>query len=272
MELFDSSMEGHWTENFEYFVFTSARIKNLTILGDEHEPCFEMARVTPLQFNMLNELATEVMKYETRPFKFEQAIKDGKTHFAHALGYNLEQEVMTSLDRNGFSYGNYTLEGLYEENGQKFAIITNNANGELVKAPFTIVDDKVELTLEFITVRVAFIPVSASEALTAEEAKAVIEAQTVVATTVGTTSTLNKFEDEAVETAEVAEGEVAEVVEGEVEEEAAEPIEEESPLIVEELITEDSFAVDAVSEVVDAIEEAIEQTPDTEILGGDPDI
>ena len=56
MELDDERLEGHWGTNSktgaEFFIITDAVVSKLCILGEDVEPCFEGAAVTPSSFTL----------------------------------------------------------------------------------------------------------------------------------------------------------------------------------------------------------------------------
>ena len=56
MELDDNRLEGHWATNSktgaEFFIITDAVVSKLCILGEDVEPCFEGAAVTPSSFTL----------------------------------------------------------------------------------------------------------------------------------------------------------------------------------------------------------------------------
>ena len=56
MELDDERLEGHWGTNSktgaEFFIITDAVVSKLCILGEDVEPCFEVAAVTPSSFTL----------------------------------------------------------------------------------------------------------------------------------------------------------------------------------------------------------------------------
>ena len=60
MELDGDSLQGSWTNNYEMFIITDATFSKLCILGDDVEPCFEGASVTPVQYNLNDNLKEEI--------------------------------------------------------------------------------------------------------------------------------------------------------------------------------------------------------------------
>ena len=130
MELDDKKMKAHWSKDEngmpEFFIINEAIIKNLCILGENCEPCFEGANITApsIHFSYSDE-------FNERLFSMMKDLKgllEGKGGTKVFTRYNLEigDPIWTSL----YSYvnsldENAVIDGIYEDSGL-FAVIKNN--------------------------------------------------------------------------------------------------------------------------------------------------
>ena len=130
MELDDKKMKAHWSKDEngmpEFFIINEAIIKNLCILGENCEPCFEGANITApsIHFSYSDE-------FNERLFSMMKDLKgllEGKGGTKVFTRYNVEigDPIWTSL----YSYvnsldENAVIDGIYEDSGL-FAVIKNN--------------------------------------------------------------------------------------------------------------------------------------------------
>ena len=130
MELDDKKMKAHWSKDEngmpEFFIINEAIIKNLCILGENCEPCFEGANITApsIHFSYSDE-------FNERLFSMMKDLKgllEGKGGTKVFTRYNVEigDPIWTSL----YSYVNSLdekagIDGIYEDSGL-FAVIKNN--------------------------------------------------------------------------------------------------------------------------------------------------
>lgn len=130
MELDDKKMKAHWSKDEngmpEFFIINEAIIKNLCILGENCEPCFEGANITApsIHFSYSDE-------FNERLFSMMKDLKgllEGKGGTKVFTRYNVEigDLIWTSL----YSYvnsldENAVIDGIYEDSGL-FAVIKNN--------------------------------------------------------------------------------------------------------------------------------------------------
>ena len=130
MELDDKKMKAHWSKDEngmpEFFIINEAIIKNLCILGENCEPCFEGSNITAptIHFSYSDE-------FNERLFSMMKDLKgllEGKGGTKVFTRYNVEigDPIWTSL----YSYvnsldENAVIDGIYEDSGL-FAVIKNN--------------------------------------------------------------------------------------------------------------------------------------------------
>ena len=96
MELDINSIEGDWAniEGVEYFVYTSAKIMGLCVIGS-HEPCFSVSKF----FEKKQE------EYNTQYAKFSSLLADVKAQVEEAKnnpegGERQMEEIMTPVEFN----------------------------------------------------------------------------------------------------------------------------------------------------------------------------
>ncbi len=129
MELDPDSLNAEWTKdengNLEFFIINEAIISKLCILGVNNEPCFEGAQITaPIiqfafedgfkeqLFSMMNELKEYLNKGGKEVF----------TRYPVEIGDALWTALYSHIK------GDYSIEGVYEDGEQKFAVLVADEN------------------------------------------------------------------------------------------------------------------------------------------------
>lgn len=137
MELSEQYLDAHWTKDSngkpEFFIINEAIISNLCILGEDVEPCFEGASITaPTQFSfeesfkeqlfsMMNEIK-EILNeggakvFNTYAVEIGDALWSALWNYIHSA-YPDPADQWCSL---------YSIDGIFEENGQKFAVLRSS--------------------------------------------------------------------------------------------------------------------------------------------------
>ena len=145
MELDEKNLNANWSidENGypEFFIINEAIISKLCILGQDVEPCFEGASISAptIQFSfddnfkeqlfsMMNELKDLLNKGGEKVFT-RYAVEIGDTLWTALYGHVCE---------------NYSIEGVYEDEDQKFAVLTSD--DKYYRLNFSISDE--EITFE----------------------------------------------------------------------------------------------------------------------------
>ena len=75
MELDGDTLQGSWTNNYDLFIINDATFTKLCMLGDDVEPCFEGASVTPSKYNLSDDFKEEI---RTMMKQFSLALEGGK--------------------------------------------------------------------------------------------------------------------------------------------------------------------------------------------------
>ena len=149
MELDEKTLNATWAKDSngkpQFFIINKAIISKLCILGEENEPCFEGSQINVnfsfddgfknTLFSIMNELK-EFMK-EGGPKVFTQyAVEIGDS-----LWNSLWSYVETKYPGEPSSYCSiYRIEGVYEDAGQKFAILQNRQDQKYYRMDFSLTD------------------------------------------------------------------------------------------------------------------------------------
>ena len=168
MELDNNFIDAHWTKdnkgNPQFFIINEAIISKLCILGEDVEPCFEGASISKLQFSfedsfkeqlfsMMNEMK-EILNEGGAPMFTTYAVEIGD-----ALWSALYSHIQNSYPNSEDCYcSEYRIEGIYEENSQKFAILQSRKDMKYYRLNFSFTDENgfvaeanlIEVSKEFI--------------------------------------------------------------------------------------------------------------------------
>ena len=148
MELDEDTLSAFWSKDSngrpEFFIINEALLSKLCILGDDNEPCFEGSQITAFNlsfeeefkqqlFAMMNELKETLQKGGTKVFT-TYAVEIGDTLWSALYRY-IEEKYPDGENR---WCSKYSLDGVFEEAGQKFAILCNRADMKYYRLNFSI--------------------------------------------------------------------------------------------------------------------------------------
>lgn len=160
MELNENSMSGYYEG--DVFIFTSATLDKLCILGDAYQPCFDGARIMATYAKQYNNFAATVediigRRYYVMNGKLEPKPNKISLDYALQLGWNLTDAVYQQLYLRGCD--NYDVQGIYSEGGQVFVIIQDRTSLEFLRCDLEITgQDTVVLGTEMIAVMQSWTP------------------------------------------------------------------------------------------------------------------
>ena len=170
MELDDKLINAHWTKDGngkpQFFIINEAIISKLCILGEECEPCFEGAQITKVQFSfeegfketlfsMMNELK-EMLNEGGTPVFTTYAVEIGD-----ALWCALHDHIVNSYPAEDCEFCSmYRIEGIYEEDGQKFAILHDAPKDVYYRLDFSVGEEGYAFNADLISVEKEFVPVA----------------------------------------------------------------------------------------------------------------
>ena len=169
MELSEEFLDAHWAKdinsNKKFFIINEAIISKLCILGEEFTPCFESANITAPQvefslgedfksefFSIMNEIKNILNKGGAPVF----------TTYAVEIGDSLWSALYDHLVTNypDEDYGSvYAIEGIYEEEDVKFAIVRNCETMQYYRLNFSLTEEGFVPAETLIEVEKEFVPV-----------------------------------------------------------------------------------------------------------------
>ena len=158
MELDEETLDGSWTkrknEKFEFFIINEAIISKLCVLGENNEPCFEGSQITaPIiqfslgegfkeqLFSMIKELKEILNEGGANKVFNKYSVNNGDTLW-NALYSYVEQ---TYSDASKEFYSIYRIDGIYEEENQKFAVLQHRTDGTYFRLNFSFEEETLEV-------------------------------------------------------------------------------------------------------------------------------
>ena len=148
MELDEKTLNATWTKDDngkpKFFIINEAIISKLCILGEECEPCFEGSQITKFSltfdedfkqklFSMMNDLKELIKEGGTKVFS-RYAVEIGDNLWNSLWNYTLEKYP----DAENTYSSVYAIEGVYEEDSQKFAVLQNRADNKYYRLNFSL--------------------------------------------------------------------------------------------------------------------------------------
>ena len=140
LEFDEKNFSGVWTKqdnsNARFFIINEAIIEKLCILGENYEPCFEGAQIKT-EFSLDDQFAEMRKTMYSMVNDLHEVLKEGgnkvPTEYAVEIGSSLFDAIW---DKMWSLSGNYRIKGVYEEGGQKFAIMQDRDNLKLFRLDF----------------------------------------------------------------------------------------------------------------------------------------
>lgn len=148
MELDEKTLNATWTKDDngkpKFFIINEAIISKLCILGEECEPCFEGSQITKFSltfdedfkqklFSMMNDLKELIKEGGTKVFS-RYAVEIGDNLWNSLWNYTLEKYP----DADNIYRSVYAIEGVCEEDSQKFAVLQNRADNKYYRLNFSL--------------------------------------------------------------------------------------------------------------------------------------
>ena len=148
MELDEKTLNATWTKDDngkpKFFIINEAIISKLCILGEECEPCFEGSQITKFSltfdedfkqklFSMMNDLKELIKEGGTKVFS-RYAVEIGDNLWNSLWNYILEKYP----DADNTYSSVYAIEGVCEEDSQKFAVLQNRADSKSYRLNFSL--------------------------------------------------------------------------------------------------------------------------------------
>ena len=148
MELDEKTIDAYWSKDNngkpQFFIINEAIISKLCILGENVEPCFEGSQITKLQFSfedsfkeqlfsMMNEMKKILNEGGALPMFTTYAVEIGDALWSALYSYI---EITYPGEEKYCSA--YRIEGVYEENSQKFAILQSRKDMKYFRLDFSL--------------------------------------------------------------------------------------------------------------------------------------
>ena len=152
MEFDEETLKASWSKNEnedpEFFIINEALLTKLCILGENFEPCFEGSQITAFSliiddtfkekcYAMMNEIKELLTEGGTKVFT-TYAVEIGDALWSALYSY-IEN---TYPDTENRWCSKYSIDGIFEENGQKFAVLCNRAEMKYYRLDFSLTESE----------------------------------------------------------------------------------------------------------------------------------
>lgn len=258
MELDEDTLNAHWTKDNngkpQFFIINEAIMSKLCILGENVEPCFEGSQIAKVQFSFEDDFKQKLFSMIK---EMQEILNEGGTtpvfnRYAVEIGDSLWSAIWSHLDatypgEQECCGSAYRIDGIFEESGQKFAVLQNRKDMKYYRMNFSIDETNgfvanetlIEVTKTYVPSEEPQFAADAVEAYAAQFKAAAEEPTVEEEPVVEEGEPAPAGEPEVVEEPTPAEPEVTPVEEepAQVEEVVAEDVEEEpaaEPIVVEE--------------------------------------
>ena len=152
MELSENYLDATWTKDDngkpQFFIINEAIVSKLCILGDDCEPCFEGSQITKLEFSFDDSFKNQLfaMMNELTEYLKEGGAKEVFTRYAVEIGDTLWSALYSHIEKAYPDAQNcycsvYRIEGIFEDNGQKFAVLQSRADMKYYRLNFALTED-----------------------------------------------------------------------------------------------------------------------------------
>ena len=152
MELSENYLDATWTKDDngkpQFFIINEAIVSKLCILGDDCEPCFEGSQITKLEFSFDDSFKNQLfaMMNELTEYLKEGGAKEVFTRYAVEIGDALWSALYSHIEKAYPDAQNcycsvYRIEGIFEDNGQKFAVLQSRSDMKYYRLNFALTED-----------------------------------------------------------------------------------------------------------------------------------
>ena len=152
MELDDKIINAYWTKDDkgkpQFFIINEAIISKLCILGEDIEPCFEGAQITKLEFSLGDSFKEQLFSLMN---EMKKILNEGGASTVNTYAVEIGGALWDSLwnyivenypEEDCDCCSQYRLEGVYEEDGQKFAILQHRDSQKYYRLDFTLSEEE----------------------------------------------------------------------------------------------------------------------------------
>jgi hypothetical protein len=150
MELAENYLDATWTKDDngkpQFFIINEAIVSKLCILGDDCEPCFEGSHITAptIQFSFEDGFKEQLFSMMN---ELKDLLKEGGakvfTRYAVEIGDTLWSSLYSHIEQTYPDLQNsycsvYRIEGVFEENNQKFAVLQSRSDMKYYRLNFSL--------------------------------------------------------------------------------------------------------------------------------------
>lgn len=191
MELSNKFLDATWTKDIngkpKFFIINEAIIAKLCVLGENQEPCFEGATITQPQiqfsyddgfkeqlFSMMNELK-QLIKEGGAPVFTTFAVEIGDALWGALYSYletTFPRDLKEGEGEDCYRCSKYSIDSIWEEGTQKFAILKERANGKLYRLDFSWTEEGFASAGSTVEVEKSYVPVTEKPMFALEDVEA----------------------------------------------------------------------------------------------------
>ena len=152
MELDEGTLDGTWTKDNngkpQFFIINEAIISKLCILGEECEPCFEGSSITKFSLSFDDSFKNELYSMMN---ELKELLKEGGAKVFNRYAVEIGDSLWSALwdyvnkafpDSSNNYCSKYRIDGVFEDNSQKFAILQDRADMKYYRLNFSLNDSE----------------------------------------------------------------------------------------------------------------------------------
>ena len=141
MELDEETLNATWSKGDngkpDFFIINEAIMSKLCILGEDCEPCFEGSQITKVQFSFEDGFKQQLFSMMQ---ELKEVLNEGGAKLFNRYAVEIGDKLWCSLyDYLCSTYPNtYLIDGVYEEDNQKFAVLKNRQEEKYYRLNFSL--------------------------------------------------------------------------------------------------------------------------------------
>ena len=152
MELDEGTLDGTWTKDNngkpQFFIINEAIISKLCILGEECEPCFEGSSITKFSLSFDDSFKNELYSMMN---ELKELLKEGGAKVFNRYAVEIGDSLWSALweyvnkafpDSSNNYCSKYRIDGVFEDNSQKFAILQDRVDMKYYRLNFSLSDSE----------------------------------------------------------------------------------------------------------------------------------
>ena len=151
MELDCGTLDAYWTKDNngkpQFFIINEAIISKLCILGEDCEPCFEGASISNVQFSLEDSFKNQVFSMIEKMQEILSKDEGGTPVFntyAVEIGSGLWEAIYNYMWEHYLDEDYcliYSIDGIFEDDNQKFAILRNRKDLTFYRLNFSLTEE-----------------------------------------------------------------------------------------------------------------------------------